>query len=834
MADLTPMVKQYQEIKSRHRDSILLFRLGDFYEMFNDDAVIASRELEITLTGRGEGEKRMPMCGVPFHSVDPYVKKLIDHGYKVAICEQIEDPKLSKGVVKRDVIKIITPGTVIEPTMLNEKDNNYLMAISFNSGKVNTYGLAYIDASTGEFKVAEIEGEKAKDKFYDEIKRIKPAECLVPDIVPEKENEIINYLKSDGIIITEYKDIYDNDAAEEKLKDHFKIFSVESFGLAKSSISLGAAAAVIDYLKNTQKTSLDHINSIKPYRLKEFMFLDSTSRRNLEILETIRDKAIRGSLLWVLDRTKTPMGGRLLRSWILQPLLSKSPIDERLDAVEELYADIHFRQNLGEHLKSMYDLERLTSKVAVASANARDIIALKETLIKIPYVKEILKSRKSKLLKKLLNSSDFENVVDLIKRAIVDDPPPILREGGIIKEGFNPELDELKKATRSGKEWIANLEAEERRRTGIKSLKVGYTKVFGYYIEVSTANLKHVPPEYIRKQTLVSAERFITPELKEKESMILNAEERMIEFEYSIFDGVRREIAKHTKELQEVARILAEADVLLSLAEVAVDQGYTRPEIGGSEIIIVEGRHPVVEKTLGEYKFVPNDTYMDTEKRRFLLITGPNMAGKSTYMRQIALIVLMAQIGSFVPAKKAKVSHVDRIFTRVGAMDDIFAGQSTFMLEMTETANILNNATEKSLIILDEIGRGTSTFDGMSIAAAVAEYIHKKILAKTLFATHYHEITELASKHRGMINVNVAIREVGDHITFLHKIIDGTADRSYGIQVAKLAGLPKEVISRAKEVYDTLEMVENDLGKVKGAQIRRKKRQDKKQQMGLF
>ena len=837
MSDQSPMVKQYLSIKEKHKDAILFFRLGDFYEMFNEDAEVASRELDLVLTGRGQDENRMPMCGIPYHAADNYIARLLDKGYKVAICEQVEDPKLAQGLVKREVIRIITPGTVIEPNLLTEKNNNYLLAITSEKGK---FGLAYIDITTGEFKVAEFQG---REKVQDEINRLNPAEILVSDLIDSnKEGNREVYLQ---VPHTKFKDIYDHETAGERLKDFFKVRSLDVFGLDSVKAGWGAAAAILDYLKDTQQTTLDQINLIRPYHAAEFMFIDTATRRNLELVQTIRDKSFRGSLLWVLDKTRTAMGGRLLRQWLQQPLLNKEKINQRLEAVEELFKDGMLRAGLAEELKTISDIERVVGRIASATANARDLIALKETLRELPKIRNLIRDAKSLLLKQFGNEeprssfagSEYE-IIELIFNAIVEDPPFALKEGGLIKRGYHAELDEITQAAREGKDWIAQLENEERKKTGIKSLKVGFTKVFGYYIEVTNANLDQVPDYFIRKQTLVNAERFITPELKEKESLILNADERMKELEYKIFCEVRLKVAGYTAELQKLAQNLAQIDVFLSLAEVAVENHYCKPELSDEQVIrITESRHPVVEKTIGEYKFVPNNVDLDNEKSRFLLITGPNMAGKSTYMRQTALICLMAQIGSFVPAKEAALCLIDRIFTRIGAMDDIFSGQSTFMLEMTETSNILINATEKSLIILDEIGRGTATFDGMSIAAAVAEYIHSRIKAKTLFATHYHEITQLAAKHPGMKNLNVLVKEEGDQVTFLHKIVDGTADKSYGIQVAKLAGLPKEVVERAKQIYNTLEMVENDLSKIKTQKLKVKNQNKKirdQDQVGLF
>lgn len=820
------MVRQYQEIKSRHKEAILFFRLGDFYEMFNEDAKIASRELELTLTGRGEGGKRMPMCGVPFHAADNYISKLLLKGYKVAICDQVEDPRLAKGIVKREVVKVITPGTVQESRMLDERSSNFLLALSFQKSEA---GIAFVDASTGEFKVTSISTAKGIDSLIEEINRIAPSEILMPDMVPDEASGLSGDLKAAGYSLSDYKDIYDLDTARKKLKEHFNVPSLDSFGLSDLKAPLCAASAIIEYLKQTQKGSLEHLNKIQPYGIGDFMYIDSATRRNLELLSTIRDKSIKGSLLWVLDSTATPMGSRQLKKWISQPLLDVKEIGLRLDAVEELSADLLLREELSNALRNIFDIERLTGKVASQAANARDLVALKESLMNLSKIKLALKSCKAAKIRGVKDLNEQPEVIDLIDKAINPDPPHTLSEGDLIKNGFNEELDKLKEMTLGNKEWISELELKERQRTGIKSLKVGYTSVFGYYIEVSKANLGSVPADYIRKQTLVNCERFITPSLKEREALILNAEEKMSVLEHDIFIDVRSRVSRHVKELQAVSEALAELDVLRSFATAAAEKKYSRPLIRDGEISIKNGRHPVVEATLDVNMFVPNDTEMRSDDSRFALITGPNMAGKSTYMRQVALICLMAQIGSFVPADSAKLPVIDRIFTRIGALDDIYAGQSTFMVEMTETANIINNATSRSLVILDEIGRGTSTFDGMSIAASVAEFIHTKIKAYTLFATHYHEITQLADKHPAMKNLNTLVRKEGDKVIFLHKIVEGAADQSYGIEVAKLAGLPEAVISRAKEIYDTLEMVEKDAAKSpKG------KRAGKQDQMGLF
>jgi len=824
---ITPMVKQYQDIKSQHKDAILFFRLGDFYEMFNEDAKIASKELELTLTGRGEGEKRMPMCGIPYHAADNYISKLLGKGYKVAICDQTEDPKFAKGLVKRDVVKVITPGTVQETRMLDEKASNYLLAVSFLK---NEAGLAFIDSSTGEFKMTCFAGDKNIEALIDEINRMAPSEILLPDIIPVGSSKLSEQLRAAGYSITSYKDTYDVDIAQKILKEQFNVTSLDSFGLSNFKPGYGAAVAIIDYLKNTQKGPLAHINKIQPYEIGDYMYIDPSTKRNLELVSTIRDRSTKGSLVWVLDRTSTPMGSRLLKNWLMQPLLDIKEINNRLDAVEELSGDLILRNELSRALGSVHDLERLIGKIASGAANGKDLVALKASLLHLPKIKMLIKKCRSKKINNILELDDQDEVIKLIDKAITEDPPHTLKEGGLIKKGFNEELDKLKNMTQGNKEWISELELKERQRTGIKSLKVGYTSVFGYYIEISKSNINSAPADYIRKQTLVNCERFVTPELKDREALILNAEEKMFAMEHEIFVDVRSRISNHTKDLQLVAQLLAELDVLLSFASVAAERKYSRPildEKGG--IHIKEGRHPVVEATLGENMFVPNNTDMDREKTRFSLITGPNMAGKSTYMRQVSLICLMAQMGSFVPADSAKLPVIDRIFTRIGAMDDIYAGQSTFMVEMTETANIINNATSRSLVILDEIGRGTSTFDGMSIAASVAEFIHVKIKAYALFATHYHEITQLADKHPGMKNLNTLVKKEGDKIIFLHKIVEGKADQSYGIEVAKLAGLPDEVVARAKEIYSTLEMVENNVAKGK-----LKKERTSKDQMGLF
>lgn len=812
MSKLTPMMQQYMDIKNEHQDAILFFRCGDFYEMFFTDAEVASRELEITLTARDA--QRVPMCGVPFHAGDVYIGRLIEKGYKVAICEQVEDPQLAKGIVKREVIRIITPGTVLDANLLDDKQNNYLVAIATDE---TGYGLAVVDISTGQFMVTELTSHRGQQKLFDELSRLQPAECILEQELFENEDIKTGINRSCRAFISSYNEnSFGFKAAHKALLSHFCTLSLDGFGCQGLTIGISAAGAVIDFLKASQKTSLEHINKLMVYSTGDFMFLDSATRRNLEITKTIRDGNRRGSLLWILDNTVTAMGGRLLKSWLEQPLIDIAKIQERLDATEELTKNLFLREDIKKNLAEVYDLERLIGRVSYGAANGKDLIALKNSLRVLPKVKDLLKQAKSTLLKELHEIIDLlTDVTTLIEEAVENDPPFSVREGGIIKSGYHVEVDRLRSATKEGKHWIASLEAKEREKSGIKSLKVGFNKVFGYYIEVTKANMEMVPAYFIRKQTLANAERYITPELKEYESTILGAEERITQLEYELFVQVREQVAKHTKRIQNTAGIIAQLDVLISFAEAAVKNGYVKPVITSSDnIVIRDGRHPVVEKVLQRDLFVPNDTLLDNQENNLIIITGPNMAGKSTYMRQVALITLLAQTGCFVPATEAEIGIVDRIFTRVGASDDLATGQSTFMVEMNEVANILNNATEKSLIILDEIGRGTSTFDGLSIAWAVAEYIHnkEKIGAKALFATHYHELTELAEIYTGVQNYSIAVKEKGDDIIFLRKIITGGADRSYGIQVARLAGLPLEVVNRAKEILVTLEKQE-DVGK---------------------
>lgn len=804
------MMKQYLEIKEKHKDSILFFRLGDFYEMFFDDAITASKELEIALTGRDCGQKeRAPMCGVPFHSADTYISKLIEKGYKVAICEQVEDPSKSVGLVKRDVVRVITPGTVIDPNMLDEKENNYLCCIYLDQ---MGYGLAYVDVSTGDFFTTEVEPENSNiiDSLFDELGKIMPKEIICNDFIYSNESVSLKLKQKFECMMNPYHEwVFDFDFAEESIKKHFSVISLDGLGLRDKRYSIIASGTLIEYLRETQKISFYHINKIIQYSSHNYMVLDVNTRRNLELTETIRGKTKKGSLLWVLDNTSTAMGGRLLKKWIEEPLLDKKSIEYRLNIVEYLVDNLMLINDLKTLLKEVYDIERLMSKVIYGTCNARDMIALKDSIEVFPQIKAFLSATNSKELLDISYELDgLEDIHDLIDKSIVDDPPFSVREGGIIKKEYNNEIKSLREASVQGKEWLSQLEEQERIKTGIKNLKIGFNKVFGYFIEVSKGNIKYVPDYFIRKQTLANSERYITPELKEMESKILGAEDKMIALEYQIFVSIRDKIASEVKRIQEASKIIAKIDALISLALTALNNNYIRPNINTEGLInIKDGKHPVVEKVLEEGLFVPNDTYLNNTDSRVLIITGPNMAGKSTYMRQVALIVLMMQIGSFVPAEEADICIVDRIFTRIGASDDLSQGQSTFMVEMSEVANILNNATKDSLLILDEIGRGTSTYDGLSIAWAVIEHISnpKEIGAKTLFATHYHELTELENKINGIINYKILVQEKGEDIIFLRKIKKGGADRSYGIEVAKLAGVRTDVINRAYEILQDLE-----------------------------
>lgn len=804
MAELTPMMKQYMETKSQYQDCILFYRLGDFYEMFFEDALTASRELEITLTGKNCGqEEKAPMCGVPYHAVEGYLNRLVAKGYKVAICEQVEDPKTTKGIVKREVVRIVTPGTNLDTQALDETKNNYIMCIVYIADR---YGVSVADISTGDYFVTEIPDSA---KLLDEIYRFSPSEIICNEAFYMSGVDMDGMKDRLGITIYSLESWYfDDEVCRKKLLEHFEVSSFAGLGLADYDCGIISAGALLQYLLETQKNSLSNLTHITPYAAGKFMMIDSSTRRNLELCETLREKQKRGSLLWVLDKTKTAMGARTLRKYVEQPLIDKTEIIRRLDAVQELKEQAISREEIREYLSPVYDLERLITKIAYGSANPRDLTAFRSSLEMLPALLYILQEMKAELLKDLAVDLDpLEDLCILVKKAIREDPPIAMKEGNIINDGYNEEVDKLRRAKSDGKDWLAKLENDEREKTGIKNLKIKYNKVFGYYLEVTNSYKEMVPEYYTRKQTLANAERYITPELKELEDMILGAEDKLYALEYELYSEVRDLIASQIERIQKTAKAVATLDAFASLALVAERNNYVRPKINEKGVIdIKEGRHPVVERMIPNEMFISNDTYLDDKKHRISIITGPNMAGKSTYMRQTALIALMAQIGSFVPAKSANIGLSDRIFTRVGASDDLASGQSTFMVEMTEVANILRNATSKSLLILDEIGRGTSTFDGLSIAWAVIEYISDSRLlgAKTLFATHYHELTELEGKIDNVNNYCIAVKEKGDDIVFLRKIVKGGADKSYGIQVAKLAGVPELVIGRAKEIVEEL------------------------------
>ena len=812
--ELTPMMKQYMQTKEEYKDCILFYRLGDFYEMFFDDALTASKELEITLTGKNCGlEERAPMCGIPYHAVDSYLNRLVSKGYKVAICEQVEDPKTAKGIVKREVIRVVTPGTNLDTQGLDETKNNYIMCIVYMADR---YGLSIADVTTGEYLVTELDSQT---KLLDELYKFMPSEIVCNEAFYMSGMDLDDLKNRLHMAIYSLEAWYFDDAlCRETLQEHFKVASLEGIGLSDCECGMIASGALLKYLEETQKNSLSHMSRLTRYATGNYMVLDSATRRNLELVETLREKQKRGSLLWVLDKTKTAMGARTLRKYVEQPLIDKESIVKRLDAVAELKDNAICREEIREYLNPVYDLERLVGKITYQSANPRDLIAFQSSLSMLPSVKYILKDMESDLLREIYEELDpLEELCDLVGRAIQEEPPLAMKEGGIIKDGYNDEVDRLRKAKSEGKNWLADLETREREKTGIKNLRIRYNKVFGYYLEVTNSFKELVPEYYTRKQTLANAERYIIPELKELEDTILGAEDKLCALEYELYCEVRNTIAAELTRIQRTAKAVAKLDVIASLALVAERNNYVRPKINEKGVIdIRDGRHPVVEKMIPNDMFIANDTYLDDKKQRISIITGPNMAGKSTYMRQAALIVLMAQLGSFVPASSANIGLVDRIFTRVGASDDLASGQSTFMVEMNEVANILRNATSKSLLILDEIGRGTSTFDGLSIAWAVVEYIsNSKLLgAKTLFATHYHELTELEGKISNVNNYCIAVKEKGDDIVFLRKIVKGGADKSYGIQVAKLAGVPDPVINRAKEIVE--ELVTADItGKVK-------------------
>jgi DNA mismatch repair protein MutS len=846
MAELTPMMQQYMEIKNQYQDCIIFYRLGDFYEMFFDDALTCSRELEITLTGKNCGlEERAPMCGIPYHAVDGYLSKLISKGYKVAICEQVEDPKASKGIVKREVIRIVTPGTNLNTQSLEEDKNNYLMGIVHT---VNAYGISVVDITTGDFYVTEVDSDR---KLIDEINKFNPSEIICNSTFMVSGVDIDDLRNRLQTSVSDLEPWYfDESLCINAMKEHFKVSSLAGLGLKDYTIGIIAAGSVLLYLLETQKNALTHLTKITPYITNKFMLLDSSTRRNLELVETLREKQKRGSLLWVLDKTKTAMGARLLRNYIEQPLIDRDEINHRLDAIAELNHTVITREEIREYLNPIYDLERLMSRISYKSAGPRDLISFQSSIAMIPPIKYLLQNSSSDILKQIQVELDpLEDLQLLISNSIMEEPPIGIKEGGIIKDGFHEEVDKLRSAKTDGKKWLAELETKEKDNTGIKNLKVKFNRVFGYYLEVTNSYQNLVPDHWIRKQTLANAERYTTPELKELEDVILGAEDKLFSLEYNIFCDIRDQIAGEVSRIQQTAKALAKLDVFSSLALVAERNNFIRPNINlEGTIDIKDGRHPVVEQMISNNMFVANDTYLNNQEHRVSIITGPNMAGKSTYMRQTALIVLMAQIGSFIPASYGDIGIVDRIFTRVGASDDLASGQSTFMVEMTEVANILRNATKNSLLILDEIGRGTSTFDGLSIAWAVVEHIsNPKLLgAKTLFATHYHELTELEGKIDSVNNYCIAVKEQGEDIVFLRKIVKGGADKSYGIQVAKLAGVPDSVLLRAGEIVDELSQndiaekartikASTDLGKDKNAIHKTRKSKDEiPDQMSLF
>ena len=809
MAELTPMMQQYLDTKKEYQDCILLYRLGDFYEMFYEDALLASKELEITLTGKNCGqEERAPMCGVPHHALEGYLSKLVSKGYKVAICEQMEDPKTAKGIVKREVVRIVTPGTNLNLQTIEESRNNYLLCIVYFPGKT---GISVADVTTGDYYLTEVEDIR---KLQDEIIKYEPSEIICNEQFLVSGYDIDDLKNRLGITVYSLQAHYfDEDNCRKTLMKHFHVNTLSGLGIEDFPTGLTAAGALMQYLYETQKTSLAHFTHLYPYLTSKYMLLDSSTRRNLELTETLREKQKKGSLLGVLDRTKTAMGGRLLRKYIEQPLIDRAKMERRLDAVESLSRNSVDRDELREYLNTIYDLERLLGKVSYKTANPRDLIALRNSLAMLPSIKTVLGDLDAALLQEINDRMDaLDDIYHLIDDSIIEEPPISIREGGMIKEGFSETIDSLRNAKTDGKNWLAALEEEDRERTGIRNLRIKYNKVFGYYFEVTNSYKDLVPEDYIRKQTLANAERYTTPRLKELEDSILNAEDKLSSLEYDLFCEIRESIAAQMERIQRTARAVAKLDVFASLSYVAERNQYIRPSLNDKGIIDIKGgRHPVVEQMIDHDMFIDNDTYLDNRKHCIAVITGPNMAGKSTYMRQTALIVLMAQIGSFVPARKADIGIVDRIFTRVGASDDLSSGQSTFMVEMNEVANILRNATVNSLLVLDEIGRGTSTFDGLSIAWAVIEHIsNRKILgAKTLFATHYHELTELEDKMDNVNNYCIAVKEKGDDIVFLRKIVKGGADKSYGIQVAKLAGVPDMVIDRAKEIVEQLS--DNDI-----------------------
>jgi DNA mismatch repair protein MutS len=818
---MTPAMRQYYEAKQAYPDTLIFFRMGDFYESFGEDAKTIAKELEITLTARGKDKsgERMPLAGIPYHAIDTYLPRLISKGYKVAICEQLEDPKKAKGVVKRGVVRVVTPGTAIDSSMFSDASNNYLMAVAGREiGKSGKHaekeieiGVSFLDISTGEFLTTQFRDSESFEKLLSELARMRPSECILPPTL-YGNSDLAERLRTQTIVQEFAPDISGAKEAGERLKTHFKVATLEGMGCENLDFAVYSACAALEYAQTTQMRELTHINTLRTYSNSEFMVLDSVTLKNLEIVKNVRDEGDENSLYRVLNSTKTPMGSRILKKWFLKPLLSVEKINHRLDAVQELSANPLLRYDIRNWLSEVRDIERLVGRVVYGNSNARDLVSLKKSLEALPSVRDSLLDKVesedlNEIAVGLASFSELENLTEIIDRAIVDEPPLSVREGDMIKSGYSEELDELKDIASNSKQWIANFQQKERERSGIKSLKVGYNKVFGYYIEVTNANSSQVPDDYIRKQTMSNAERFFTPELKEKESLILTANEKAIALEYEIFTEIVQTLSAHSKELQETAERIGTLDVLADLAEVAENNNYIRPQLTDDcKILIRDGRHPVVENTV-HGGFVPNDTEVDCKENQFLLVTGPNMAGKSTYMRQIALIAIMAQVGSFVPASYASIGIIDQVFTRIGAFDDLASGQSTFMVEMVELANILNNASPRSLVLLDEIGRGTSTYDGYSIAKAVVEFLHNrgKVGVRALFATHYHQLTALEEKLKRVKNYHIAVKEEGHELVFLRKIVPGATDRSYGIQVARLAGVPEKVIERANEILKELE-----------------------------
>ncbi|MGE5423577.1 MAG: DNA mismatch repair protein MutS [Ignavibacteriales bacterium] len=808
MSGFTPMIEQYRSIKKEYADCILFFRLGDFYEMFFEDAEKASRELDIVLTARDGGQGKIPMCGIPYHAAGNYIGKLLEKGYRVAICDQVEDPKEAKGIVRREVTRVVTPGTVLDDNWLSD-DNNYLIALSLSDDRA---GLAYIDLSTGEFGTCQFIGQMGISQLQDEIARLRPTECIIPRWSSD-DLDVLGESLLKGIVITEVApELFTRDVAALKLEKYFGKNAISVFDMEHMPEGIATAGAIIGFIEDTQKTMMNHIKYIKTYQVSDFMGLDKTSRRNLELTSNQRDGKTEGSLISVIDATKTAMGKRQLRAWLEQPLLDTIRINERLDAVEELIAKRDLRDQVRDILQNLRDVERIGSKIGAGIVNPRELLALKSCLEIVPELIEVGNSLDSALLVALFQLNSIPGVKDLLQKAIDDNSPPSVRDGGMIKTAYDSRVDELRKVAYAGDQWLIDYEKEQRETTGIKSLKVGYTKVFGYYLEITRANIQQAPPNYVRKQTLVNAERFITEELKRFENDVLGAKDKLIRLEQEIYTQICADLLVHLEEIQTLSWQLAQIDALASLAESAFLYNYVRPEVlSEGPINIKGGRHPVVERTLGDQRFVPNETLLDSSGARLGIVTGPNMGGKSTYLRQVALIVIMAQIGSFVPADAASIGLIDRVFTRVGASDDLATGQSTFMVEMVEVANILRYSTRKSLLLLDEVGRGTSTFDGMSIARALAEHLAQREGVRALFATHYHELTDLADKYSAIFNLCVSVKESGDEVVFLKKVLPGKADRSYGIHVARLAGLPLVVTERAKEILASLEEQKADL-----------------------